>query len=75
MATLTIRNVSEKTLERLKERARRNGRSMQKEVLAILEQQTLDRREVVAEIDRLNRTHTRPTTAEEVDEWIRKSRP
>ena len=36
MATLTIRNLDEKTVERLKHQARQNGRSLQAEVRHIL---------------------------------------
>ena len=36
MATLTIRNLDEKTVERLKQHARQNGRSLQAEVRHIL---------------------------------------
>ena len=36
MATLTIRNLDDKTVERLKQHARQNGRSLQAEVRYIL---------------------------------------
>lgn len=36
MATLTIRNLDEKTVERLKQHARQNGRSLQAEVRHVL---------------------------------------
>ena len=43
MAQILVRNLDEKIVNRLKARARRNGRSLQAEVRAILEQTpTLD---------------------------------
>jgi plasmid stability protein len=38
MAQVLVRDLEETTLERLKERARRNGRSLQSELKLILEQ-------------------------------------
>ncbi|PKN53837.1 MAG: hypothetical protein CVU56_29735 [Deltaproteobacteria bacterium HGW-Deltaproteobacteria-14] len=66
MATLTIRDVSAQTLDTLKERARRNGRSMQQEILAILDAEAEDRRSVLAQIDALTEGQSRRTQADEV---------
>ncbi len=41
--TLTLRDVPEPVVRALSERARRNRRSMQKEILSILESTALDR--------------------------------
>ncbi len=48
MPQLTVRNVSERVYQRLKDRARTNRRSLEAEVRAILDQAALpDRTEVV----------------------------
>ena len=53
MATLTIRNLDDKTVERLKRHARQNGRSLQAEVRHILNNaaQTLTQKEFWARAD------------------------
>ncbi|MDE0149912.1 MAG: hypothetical protein F4092_08040 [Rhodospirillaceae bacterium] len=53
MATLTIRNLDDKTVERLKHQARQNGRSLQAEVRHILNNaaQTLTKKEFWARAD------------------------
>ena len=63
MPTLTIRNVPAKTVRALKALAKRNG--LKKKV---------DRSAVLAKIEASWANQTRPTTAEEVDAWIRESR-
>jgi plasmid stability protein len=47
MSSILVRGLDQKTIERLKERARRNGRSLQEEVNALLEREaeTLTMRE------------------------------
>ena len=74
MATITVRNLSEDVVEKLKERARLNGRSMEQEVRQILESCTLDRTAVLEKIKASWKRQTRPTTAEEVNRWIREMR-
>ena len=53
MATLTIRNLDEKTVERLKQHARQNERSLEAEVRHVLNNaaQTLTHREFWARAD------------------------
>jgi len=56
--TLTIKDVPEALVKRLKERARRNGRALEAEVKAILEEaggaeRPLTLREILAEVRRL----------------------
>jgi plasmid stability protein len=74
MATITVRNLSEDVVEKLKERARLNGHSMEQEVREILESCTLDRSAVIEKIKSSWERQTRPTTAEEVNRWIREMR-
>jgi plasmid stability protein len=47
---LSIKNVADEVAERLRERARRNHRSLQAELLALLEETTMGRRRSVAEV-------------------------
>ena len=55
MATLTIRNVPTKVVTSLKSLARRNRRSMEQEVRAVLEQHVGDRGALLDEIERHGR--------------------
>lgn len=50
MATITIRNVPEGLAASLKDRARRNRRSMQQEILSLLEAAALDRQAALERI-------------------------
>jgi plasmid stability protein len=77
MATLTIRNVPQRTLRRLKALAKRQNVSMEQAVRNLLEEQAGDRSAVLEEIERSwERQASRPT-AEEIDSWIEvgRSRP
>jgi len=70
MATLTVRNVPSKVVRSLKNLARRNRRSMEQEVRAVLEEHVGDRQAVLDEIERSwGRQHRRPKPRE-VDAWI-----
>ena len=70
MATLTVRNVPAKVVKSLKSLARRNRRSMEQEVRAVLEEHVGDRQAVLDEIERSwGRQHRRPKPRE-VDAWI-----
>jgi plasmid stability protein len=55
MGTLTIRNLEDQVIERLKDKARQNGRSLEAEVREALryEAERMTRKEAVAESDRL----------------------
>lgn len=75
MATLTIRNVPEVRLEALKERARRNRRSVQAEMLVILDEVLISRAEALQGVEASWRAQSRPTTEEEVQAWLAGSRP
>ncbi len=71
MATLTVRNVPTKTVKSLKTLARRNRRSMEQEVRAVLEQHVGDRLALLDEIERSWARQTRRPRAREVEAWIR----
>jgi plasmid stability protein len=75
MATLTIRNVPAKVVKTLKTLARRNRRSMEQEVRAVLEQHVGDRRALLDEIERSWARQARRPKAHEVDSWIHVGRP
>ena len=70
MATLTIRNVSTQVVKSLKRLARRNRRSMEQEVRAVLEQHVGDRLALLHEIEQSWARQTRRPKADEVDSWI-----
>jgi len=74
MATLTIRNVSAKVVKSLKTLARRNRRSMEQEVRAVLEQHAGDRRALLEEIERSWERQTRRPRARQVESWIQAGR-
>lgn len=70
MATLTVRNVPTKVVKSLKTLARRNRRSMEQEVRAVLEQHVGDRRALLDEIERSWTRQTRRPKPSEVEAWI-----
>lgn len=74
MATLTIRNVPTKVVKSLKTLARRNQRSMEQEVRAVLEQHVGDRRALLDEIEASWTRQTRRPTARDVESWIQAGR-
>ena len=51
MAVLTVRHVSDEVLARLRQRARRHRRSLQAELLAILEEAVAPDRLAIEELD------------------------
>lgn len=70
MATLTIRNVPTKVVKSLKTLARRNRRSMEQEVRAVLEQHTGDRLALLNEIEQSWARQARRPKPREVEAWI-----
>jgi hypothetical protein len=70
MATLTVRNVSTKIVKSLKALARRNRRSMEQEVRAVLEQHVGDRLALLDEIEQSWTRQARRPKAREVETWI-----
>jgi plasmid stability protein len=74
MATLTIRNVPAKVVKSLKTLARRNRRSMEQEVRAVLQQHVGDRLALFEEIEQSWARQTRRPKAHEVEAWIQAGR-
>ena len=74
MPTLTIRNVRPAVVKQIKARAKRNRHSMEQEVRDVLEAQFIDRRTVLDAIEASWKDQTRPTTAQEIKEWIQVGR-
>ncbi len=74
MATLTIRNVPEDVVDRLKETAGRRRRSMEQEVRELLIERYPDRSERLGAIRERWERFPSPS-AEQVDGWIEKGRP
>ena len=70
MPTLTIRNVSAKTVKSLKALARRGHRSMEQEVRELLEGHVVERRSVLEQIEAGWTRQSRRPSASEVDAWI-----
>ncbi len=68
MATITIRNLSEDLLERLKAAARRSGRSMEQEIRVLLEQR-YRRKDAVLERMRARWKRLPSTSPKEVKAW------
>lgn len=70
MATLTIRNVPQRVVRRLKALARRRNTSMEQEVRDLLEDYVSERVSVLKQIEASwDRQSGRPS-AEEIDAWI-----
>lgn len=70
---LSIKNVPEELVERLRERARRNRRSLQGELMVIIEESVLPRKLTLDEaIGRVRAL--RLETEEESAEWVRELR-
>jgi plasmid stability protein len=74
MATLTIRNVPTKTVKSLKTLAKRNQRSMEQEVRALLEQHVGDRLALLQEIEDAWARQGRRPRADEIESWIQSGR-
>ena len=70
MATLTVRNVPTKVVKSLKTLARRNRRSMEQEVRAVLEQHVGDRLALLDEVEQSWARQTRRPKPREVEAWI-----
>ena len=70
MATLTIRSVPAKVVRSLKTLARRNRRSMEQEVRAVLEQHVGDRLALLEEIEQSWTRQTRRPKPAEIEAWI-----
>ena len=75
MGSILVRGLNQKTIERLKEHARLNGRSLRQEVKALLERaaETLTMREARRLSERWNRRLDRPSLSDST-ELIREDR-
>jgi len=73
MATITVRNIPEDVITMIKNRARRNKRSMEQEIRTILSEVVLDRERAMKRIESLWQQQNRPISKEEVDAWLRKA--
>jgi plasmid stability protein len=74
--TLTLRNVPDGVVFALRERARRNKRSVQRELLSIVTQSVVDRESALAQIAQLRRRHLeKGMTLREIHRAIEEGRP
>jgi plasmid stability protein len=74
MATLTIRNVPQRTVKSLKALARRNGQSMEQEVRDLLETSVHERAAVLEQIEAGWAAQSRRPRADEIDGWTNTGR-
>ena len=79
MVTLTVKNIPEQIYERIKARAKDNHRSINGEILSILEQAVaLPPIDVEATLERARRvrelTAHYTATADEIEKWINEGR-
>jgi plasmid stability protein len=74
MATLTIRNVPPKIVKTLKNLARRNRRSMEQEVRAVLEEHAGDRESLLAQVESAWAKQARRPSAAEIEQWLKVGR-
>ncbi len=73
--TLTVRDVPEPLVEEIRQRARRNRRSMQKEILAILQGALLDRRSFAEQLEAFRARSEARMTIDEIHAAIGEGRP
>ena len=74
MGTITVRNIPDEVIEMIKNRARRNRRSMEQEVRSTLSGVVHDRERSMKRIQSLWKKQKRPIPREEIDEWLRRAR-
>jgi len=74
MATITVRNIPDEVIVMIKNRARRNKRSMDQEIRTILSEVVLDRERATKRNETLWQRQKRPISKQEVDAWLRKAR-
>ncbi len=74
MTTLTIRNLPTDVIQRLKERAKKHGRSMEQEARDILGQRLASRDDILEEMRALWPEMKSHPSASEVDAWIEAGR-
>jgi plasmid stability protein len=74
VATITVRNIPDEVVEMIKNRARRNRRSMEQEVRSMLSSAVHDREAAMNRIEALWKKQNRPISKEEVDAWLKRAR-
>jgi len=74
MATITVRNIPDEVIVMIKNRARRNKRSMEQEVRSILSGVVHDRERAMKRIESLWGMQKRSIPRIEVDTWLRRAR-
>ncbi len=73
--TLTLRNVPEPVLRALRSRARRNRRSMQKEIISILQEAAVDRSSLADQLREMRERMRAKMTLDEIHQAIEEGRP
>jgi plasmid stability protein len=73
--TLTLRNVPEPVVRALRERAQRSRRSMQREILSILQGAVLDRKSLATQLADLTTHLDARLTLDEIHDGIDHGRP
>ncbi len=73
--TLTLRNIPDPVLRALREWARRNHRSMQKEIISILQEAAIDRASMARQLRDLRERLGARMTLDETHEAIDEGRP
>jgi len=73
MATITIRNVPEDLVHRIKERARNKGRSMEQELRELLKTYYAGRYQILSRVRR-RWEKLPPLSSEEVERWKEEER-
>ena len=73
--TVTLRNVPATVLHTLRDRARRNRRSMQKEIMSILEEASLDRASLAQQLRTIRARLDAKMTLDEIHQAIEEGRP
>lgn len=73
--TLTLRDVPESVVRALRQRAKRNDRSMQKEILSLLQSAVVDRASLVQQLDGLRSSTKTRMTVDEIHAAIEEGRP
>lgn len=73
--TVTLRNVPDEVLKELRRRAKRNGRSMQGELLMVVREATVDQRSLETQLAELRGALPRRMRLTEIQDAIREGRP
>ncbi|RLB59103.1 MAG: hypothetical protein DRI34_02970 [Deltaproteobacteria bacterium] len=72
--TLTLRNVPDKVVKQLRRRAARNKRSMQEELLAIVQDAVVDRASLARQLEACRESLLTPLSLEEIHQAIEAGR-